>query len=144
MYSNGVLKNTVHRGGPSSVIGHSMWHLWMTSCHWAKIFYQSFGILLTVLPDWRCIFIHSTPTLYVMLPDVLAKFQESDQQIFWTKKKILYSIPLRSYALGSCSTGLKTSLQVSLIIALQFEGYCNTCAEFSQSDGSHVATCYSI
>jgi len=44
--SNGVLKDTVHRGGPSSIIGQSMSHLWVTSCHWAKLSPSPSGFFL--------------------------------------------------------------------------------------------------
>jgi hypothetical protein len=78
-----------------------------------------------------------------MFRDVLAKRLQTDQQIIWTKK-CLYTTPLPNYAIGSRSTELKTSLHLCMIIALQFEGYCNTYSEFPQSDGLHVALCYSI
>jgi len=49
--SKGVLNNNFHRGGTGSITGQSMWHLWMTKCHWARIFSQSFGSPLPVSPD---------------------------------------------------------------------------------------------
>jgi len=70
-----------------------------------------------------------------MFRDVLSKRLESDQQII-LKKKILYTVTLPSYAQGSCSTELKTSLHVSLIIALQFEGYCITWTQFPQPEAT--------
>ena len=78
-----------------------------------------------------------------MFRNILAECLETDQQINWMKK-CLHTTPLPSYVLGSYSTELKTSRNSSMIIALQFEGYCNTRSEFPQSDDQHVSLCYSI